>query len=133
VPLTLASLIPESLTAASPLLPFLALASRAAADVASLVLSFIRPLKLVLTFLISPPALISPLFSAALISPALASPVLLSPAHVSPVLVSLVLVFLAPALVDCEQCLSWGLLLLVLHLTIYPSLQSPALVLMLGP
>lgn len=123
MPLALASLVPESLAAASPPLPFLARASRVTTDVASLILSFFAPIKLVPTFLASPPAPISPLFSAALISPALASPAL----------VSLILVFLAPALVDCEQCLSWGLLLLALDLTIYPSLQSPALVLVLGP
>jgi hypothetical protein len=63
VPLTPASLIPESLTAASPPLAFLALTSRITTNVASLILSFIALIKLVPTFLISPPVLRSPLFS----------------------------------------------------------------------
>ena len=63
VPLAPASLVPESLAAASPPLAFLALASRVAADVASLVLSFVALVKLVPTFLASPPVLRSPLFS----------------------------------------------------------------------
>jgi hypothetical protein len=63
VPLAPASLVPESLAAASPPLAFLALASRIAADVASLILSFIALVKLVPTFLASPPVLRSPLFS----------------------------------------------------------------------
>jgi hypothetical protein len=63
-----ASLIPESLAAASPPLAFLALTSHVTDNVTSLVLSFVALIKLVLTFLASPPALLSPLFSVALIS-----------------------------------------------------------------
>jgi hypothetical protein len=63
VPLTPASLIPESLAAASPPLAFLTLASRITTNVASLILSFVTLIKLILTFLISPPILRSPLFS----------------------------------------------------------------------
>jgi hypothetical protein len=67
-PLALASLIPESLAAASPPLAFLAIASRAITNIASLSLSFFRLIKLMPTFLASPLALISRLFSIALIS-----------------------------------------------------------------
>jgi hypothetical protein len=59
VPLTPAFFIPESLAVASLLLLFLTFTFRIATNVASLVLSFIRPIKLVLTFLISPLILIS--------------------------------------------------------------------------
>ena len=121
MPLTLVSLIPESLTAVSLPLLFLTLTSSIITNIASLILSFIKPLKLTLTFLTGPPALISPLFSVALISPTLASPILVSPALISPALVSpalvssipvsplpvsLILIFLALALIDYEQCLS---------------------------
>jgi hypothetical protein len=67
-PLAPASLVPKSLAAASPPLTFLALASRVATNVASLGLSFFGPVKLMPTFLISPPAPISHLFSVAPIS-----------------------------------------------------------------
>jgi hypothetical protein len=63
VPLAPASLVPESLAAASPPLAFLALASRVTTNVASLVLSFVALIKLMPTFLTNPPVLRSPLFS----------------------------------------------------------------------
>jgi len=88
VPLAPASLVPESLAATSPPLPFLALASRVPANVDSVVVSFLALIKLVLIFLARLPALISPLFSAALFSLVQASLVQASPVPVSPALVS---------------------------------------------
>ena len=97
MPLTPASLIPESLAAASPPLAFLTLASRVADDVTSLILSFIAPVKLVPTFLASPPAPMSPLFSAAPISLVQVSPILVFLDQASLIQASLVLVFLVQA------------------------------------
>jgi hypothetical protein len=78
------SLVPKSLAATTSPPAFLTLASCVCVKVASLVLSFLALVKLVLTFLTSPPALISSLFSLDPISLTPASPALASPAPTSP-------------------------------------------------
>ncbi len=93
--LVLVSLVPESLATTSSSPAILTLASHISADIASLVLIFLALVKLVPTFLATPPALYSPLFSLAPISLTLLTSST-SPVHVSLIPATLFLPSLIP-------------------------------------